>query len=73
MRRILILASMILSAFTGELRAAANCRWVPSNATVVRKRRDQRPDLYRLVPPHTADMKRCNHGISGNSSDTRQR
>lgn len=40
MKRTLILASMILSALGAELRASAVCRWVPWQAAVVRKRRD---------------------------------
>lgn len=39
MKRTLILASMILSAFTGELRATAACRWVPARPATVQQRR----------------------------------
>ena len=46
MKRTLILASMILSAFTGELRATAACRWVPAGAASVQPRRAYRKESH---------------------------
>lgn len=46
MKRTLILASMILSAFTGELRATAACRWVPAKPAAVQQRRSSRQESH---------------------------
>lgn len=40
MKRILIVAGMLIAGIAGELRAATVCRWVPSSSCRVEPRRE---------------------------------